>query len=107
LDRGPLETAPATLDGALDDRDPAALADTSLPRLRRSALTDRERLAARLASWDVGARVAAYAFLQVGTTLQARTAREEAPPIPTPLIELETTDCAVHQPGLGGARARA
>ena len=35
---------PATLDGALDDRDPAALADTSLPRLATLSATDPESL---------------------------------------------------------------
>jgi hypothetical protein len=105
---------PAALDRALERRDPVALADTTLPRLAALDATDRERLAARLESWDTGARVAAYAFLQVGTPYRLGPLGEEAPPDTDPVIEFETTDCAVlnlvsaalaHVRDAGGERA--
>jgi hypothetical protein len=104
----------ATLDRALDRRDPVALADTTLPRLAALDAAGRARLAARLASWDIGARVAAYAFLQVCTPYQLGPLGEEAPPDTDPVIEFKTTDCAVlnlvsaalaHVRDAGGERA--
>lgn len=105
---------PAALDRALERHDPPALADTTLPRLAALDATDRARLAARLAGWDTGARVAAYAFLQVGTPYRLGPLGEEAPPDMDPVIEFETTDCAVlnlvsaalaHVRDAGGERA--
>lgn len=104
----------ATLARALDRHDPAVLADTTLPRLAALDAAGRERLEARLASWDIGARVAAYAFLQVGTPYKLGPLGEEAPPDTDPVIEFTTTDCAVlnlvsaalaHARDAGGERA--
>jgi hypothetical protein len=107
-------SSPAALGQALDHHDPAALADTTLPRLASLDAAERETLAARLASWDIGARVAAYAFLQVGTPYKLGPLGEEAPPDTDPVIEFATTDCAVlnlvsaalaHVRDAGGERA--
>lgn len=86
---------PSALDRVLDRRDPIALADTSLPRLASLDPAGRVGLARRLSTWDIGSRVAAYAFLQVGTPYQLGPLGEEAPPDTDPVIEFQTTDCAV------------
>jgi hypothetical protein len=104
----------AALDRALERHDPLALADTSLPRLAALDSTARAHLAGRLSAWDIGSRVAAYAFLQVGTPYRLGPLGEEAPPDTDPVIEFETTDCAVlnlvsaalaHAREAGGERA--
>jgi N-acetylmuramoyl-L-alanine amidase-like protein len=104
---------PASLDRALAARDPLALADTSLPRLASLGEAARARLAERIATWDIGARVAAWAFLQVGTPYKLGVLGEEAPPDTDPLIAFDSTDCAVlnlvsaalaHAPEAGGER---
>ena len=86
---------PDALDRALARHDPTALADTTLPRLAALDSTGRAWLASRLASWEIGSRVAAYAFLQVGTPYRLGPLGEEAPPDTDPVIEFTTTDCAV------------
>ena len=105
---------PESLRRALDRRDPLALADTTLPRLAGLDSTQRAALAAQLAGWPVPRRVAAWAFLQVGTPYQLGPLGEEAPPDTQPLIEFRTSDCAVlnlvsaamaHAPEAGGERA--
>src|SRR5437867_5176620 len=102
------------LDHALERRDPAALADTTLPRLASLDSIGRAWLARRIESWDIGLRVAAYAFLQVGAPYRLGPLGEEAPPDTDPVIEFETTDCAVlnlvsaalaHEREAGGERA--
>ena len=90
----PSRLTPA-FDRALARHDPVALADRTLPRLSQLGAADRAKLATRLASWDVGERVAAYAFLQVGTPYKLGPLGEEAPPDTDPVIEFATTDCAV------------
>ncbi len=80
---------------ALERRDPAALADTTLPRLASLDSIGRAWLARRIESWDIGSRVAAYAFLQVGVPYRLGPLGEGAPPDTDPVIEFETTDCAV------------
>jgi len=80
---------------ALERRDPAALADTTLPRLASLDSIGRAWLARRIESWDIGSRVAAYAFLQVGAPYRLGPLGEGAPPDTDPVIEFETTDCAV------------
>src|SRR5262245_4762481 len=99
---------------ALDAQDPLALADTTLPRVARLDSMQRAAVAARLAGWPVPRRVAAWAFLQVGTPHQVWPLGEEAPPDTQPLIEFATSDCAVlnlvsaalaHAPEAGGERA--
>jgi N-acetylmuramoyl-L-alanine amidase-like protein len=105
---------PQALARALDAKDPLALADTTLPRLARLDSTQRAAVAARIASWPVPRRVAAWAFLQVGTPYQLGPLGEEAPPDTQPLIEFATSDCAVlnlvsaalaHAAEAGGERA--
>jgi len=102
------------LERALGRHDPVALADAGLPRLAQLDAADRAKLAARLASWDVGERVAAYAFPQVRTPYKLGPLGEEAPPDTDPVIEFATTDCAVlnlvsaalaHVRDAGGERA--
>lgn len=88
-------TIPAELSRALDRRDPVALASTALPRLGSLGSDGRAWLARRLVNWEVGERVAAYAFLQVGTPYRLGPLGEEMPPDTDPVIEFETTDCAV------------
>ena len=58
---------PEPLVHALDRRDPLALADTTLPRVSDLDPAQRAALAESLATWAVSRRVAAWAFLQVGT----------------------------------------
>ena len=98
----------------LDRKDPVALADTSLPRLADLDSTQRASIAARITGWNVGQRVAAWAFLQVGTPYELGPLGEEAPPDTQPVIAFRTTDCAVlnlvsaalaHAPDAGGERA--
>jgi N-acetylmuramoyl-L-alanine amidase-like protein len=86
---------PPALLQALDREDPAALADTTLPRLASLDETQRRALTERIASWNVGERVATWAFLQVGAPYQLGPLGEEAPPDIQPVIEFRTTDCAV------------
>ena len=83
------------LERALARRDPTVLADTALPRLGTLGADGRAWLAGRIANWDVGARVAAYAFLQVGTPYRLGPLGEGTPPDTDPVIQFETTDCAV------------
>ena len=83
------------LSNALDRNDPVALADSTLPRLAELDSTQRAAIAERIAGWDVGRRVAAWAFLQVGTPYELGPLGEEAPPDSQPLIAFRTTDCAV------------
>jgi len=86
---------PPPLVRALNLIDPLALADTTLPRLADLDGDQRVQLAERLAAWNVGRRVAAWAFLQVGTPYQLGPLGEEIPPDTDPVIEFQTTDCAV------------
>ena len=105
---------PPALERAIDRRDPVALADSSLPRLSWLDPGQRAAVAARIASWQVPRRVAAWAFLQVGTPYELGPLGEEAPPDTQPLIEFATSDCAVlnlvsaalaHAADAGGERA--
>lgn len=105
---------PATLERALDRNDPVALADTTLPRVAALDSVGRVRLLERLSHWDIGARVAACAFLQVGAPYRLGALGEGVPPDTDPVIEFETTDCAVlnlvsaalaHAREAGGERA--
>ena len=89
------EAIPEALERALDLKDPLALADSTLPRLADLDGAQRAEIAEALATWDVGRRVAAWAFLQVGTPYQLGPLGEEAPPDTDPVIEFRTTDCAV------------
>jgi hypothetical protein len=84
---------PTALEQALDRDDPAALADSTLPRLADLDSLGRARLVARLASRPIGERVAAYAFLQIGTPYRLGPLGEETPPDTDPLIEFRATDC--------------
>jgi len=86
---------PPALERALDRGDPRALADTTLPRLAALDPDQRAAVAERIAGWSVPHRVAAWAFLQVGTPYRLGPLGEEAPPDTDPLIEFATTDCAV------------
>jgi hypothetical protein len=108
-----LTTLPGALDAAVAGGDPAALADTTLPRLAALDAAARAALAARIAGWSVDRRVAAWAFLQVGTPYRLGPLGEEVPPDPDPLIAFDTSDCAVlnlvsaalaHAPDAGGER---
>jgi hypothetical protein len=99
---------------ALEKRDPRTLADTTLPRLAGLDSVQRAAVAARIAGWPVPRRVAAWAFLQVGTPYELGPLGEEAPPDTQPVIAFATTDCAVlnlvsaalaHAPEAGGERA--
>ena len=110
----PSTVLPQVLERALDRKDPLALADTTLPRLADLDSVQRARVAERLAGWDLGRQVAAWAFLQVGTPYRLGPLGEEAPPDTDPLIEFKTTDCAVlnlvsaalaHARDAGGERA--
>ena len=91
----PSAALPEPLTRALALEDPLALADTTLPRLAALDGAQRRELAGRLAAWNVGRRVAAWAFLQVGTPYRLGPLGEEAPPDTDPVIEFQTTDCAV------------
>jgi hypothetical protein len=86
---------PSSLVRALSRKDPFALADTTLPRLSDLDEQGRAQVAEQLASWDIGRRVAAWAFLQVGTPYELGPLGEEAPPDTGPVISFATTDCAV------------
>jgi Protein of unknown function (DUF1460) len=106
-------TLPEALVRALERKDPLALADTTLPRLADLDGERRAQVAAYMAEWEVGRRVAAWAFLQFGTPYRLGPLGEEAPPDTDP-IEFESTDCAVlslvsaalaHAPEAGGERA--
>lgn len=99
---------------ALEAGDPAALADSTLPRLASLDSLQREEVAARIASWSVPRRVAAWAFLQVGTPYALGPLGEETPPDADPLIRFDVSDCAVlnlvsaalaHAAEAGGERA--
>src|SRR5688572_14040249 len=80
---GPL---PDGLIRALRSRDPLAFADTTLPRLAALDPGQRAALAESLEAWPVPRRVAAWAFLQVGTPYRLGPLGEEAPPDSQPLI---------------------
>jgi hypothetical protein len=86
---------PTSLLRALNRRDPEVLADTTLPRLASLDRGQRLDVAERIAAWDVGHRVATWSFLQVGTPYQLGPLGEEAPPDTQPVIQFQTTDCAV------------
>jgi len=105
---------PSSLLRALDRKNPSALADTTLPRLADLDQPQRTEVAERIANWDIGSRVAAWAFLQVGMPYELGPLGEEAPPDTQPVIEFRTTDCAVlnlvsaalaHTRDAGGERA--
>lgn len=89
------DAIPEALEHALNRKDPLAFADTTLPRLADLDAAQRAAIAESLVTWDVGRRVAAWAFLQVGTPYQLGPLGEEAPPDTDPIIEFRTTDCAV------------
>src|SRR5690242_12602800 len=59
----PASALPQALERALDRKDPLALADSTLPRLADLDSVQRVRVAERMAGWDLGRRVAAWAFL--------------------------------------------
>lgn len=84
---------PAALEHALDRGDPMALADTSILRLADLDSLQRVTLERRLDGRSVTQRVAAFAFLQVGTPYRLGPLGEEAPPDRDPLIEFGSTDC--------------
>ncbi|HET9328845.1 MAG TPA: N-acetylmuramoyl-L-alanine amidase-like domain-containing protein [Candidatus Eisenbacteria bacterium] len=86
---------PPRLAGALELHDPLALADTTLPRLAALDSAQRASLGRALADWPVDWRVAAFAFLQVGTPYQLGPLGEGQPPDADPVLTFETTDCAV------------
>jgi hypothetical protein len=86
---------PESLARALARKDPLVLADTTLPRLAALDSSQRAAIAERIAGWEVGRRVAAWAFLQVGTPYRLGPLGEEAPPDTNPLIIFHATDCAV------------
>lgn len=105
---------PSALARALERNDPFTLADTTLPRLAALDGEQRARVAERIAGWEVGRRTAAWAFLQVGTPYKLGPLGEEAPPDADPIIQFETSDCAVlnlvsaalaHARDAGGERA--
>ena len=112
-----MESSPVALEGlwrAVSRKDPVVLADTTLPRLAELDSTQRAALADRIAGWEVGHRVAAWAFLQVGTPYELGPLGEEAAPDTQPVIQFRTTDCAVlnlvsaalaHAREAGGERA--
>ena len=109
--QGPL---PEPLERAIDRRDPLALADTTLPRVAGLDASQRAAVAAQISGWKAGRRVAAWAFLQVGTPYELGPLGEEAPPDTQPVIAFATSDCAVlnlvsaalaHAPEAGGERA--
>lgn len=102
------------LQRALARHEPSALADTTLPRLAALDPVSRAAVAESLASWPVPRRVAAWAFLQVGTPYHLGPLGEEAPPDTDPLIRYDVSDCAVlnltsvalaHAGDAGGERA--
>ena len=112
VDAGP--SLPRRLEQALALNDPLALADTTLPRLAELDSAQRALLGDRLSSWEVGRRVAAFAFLQVGTPYRLGPLGEGQPPDADPVLTFETTDCAVlnlvsvamaHAREAGGERA--
>jgi hypothetical protein len=86
---------PTPLVRELSRNDPLALADTTLPRLADLDSAQRQDLARRLAGWSVASRVAAWAFLQVGTPYRLGPLGEEAPPDSDPVIDFKASDCAV------------
>lgn len=90
------DSLPASLAAALARRDPAALGDTALPRLAALAAAGAlDDLAAALEGWPLARRVAAYAFLQVGTPYAAGPLGEEAPPDTDPIVRFDRVDCTV------------
>jgi hypothetical protein len=104
---------PVPLAKALELHDPLALADTTLPRLFQLDDAQRAEVASRMADWEVGSRVAAWAFLQVGAPYRLGPLGEEAPPDTDPVITFATSDCAVlnlvsaalaHRQDAGGER---
>ena len=86
---------PSALVEALNRNDPAALADPSLPRLASLDESQRAALAERIARWEIDRKVAAWAFLQVGTPYELGPLGEDAPPDTQPVIQFRTTDCTV------------
>jgi hypothetical protein len=98
---------PPRLEDALNRKDPLALADTTLPRLAQLDSAQRAVLADRMGSWEIGRRVAAFAFLQVGTPYRLGPLGEGAPPDSDPVFEVENHRLRRAQSGLGRARARA
>jgi hypothetical protein len=85
---------PPALEDALQTDNPLALADTTLPRLAVLDSVQRDLVAARIASWPVDHRVAAWAFLQVGIPYELGPLGEGAPPDTQPVLAFATADCA-------------
>ena len=105
---------PHAIRQAIARNDPAALAADSIPRLAALDAAQRAALASVLVDRDVGARVASYAFLQVGTPYRLGPLGEESPPDDDPLIAFDSTDCTTinlvstalaHASDAGGERA--
>jgi N-acetylmuramoyl-L-alanine amidase-like protein len=86
---------PESFTPMLAGKDPFAFADRALPRLADLGPAQRSQLAQRLAGWPVARRVAVWAFLQVGTPYRLGPLGEGAPPDSDPVIDFQSTDCAV------------
>jgi hypothetical protein len=89
-----LSSLPPALEDALQTNNPLALADTTLPRLAALDSAQRNLVAARIASWPVDHRVAAWAFLQVGIPYELGPLGEGAPPDTQPVLAFKVADCA-------------
>lgn len=85
---------PAGLLRALAAGDPAGLASSRLPRLGDLSAAQLEALARRLAAWPAPRRVAAFAFLMVGTPYVNGPLGEEEPPDTDPVFAARPADCA-------------
>ena len=111
---GPEPSLPAALLAALEAPDPMALASATLPRLAELDSTQRRAVAERLSRRGLPDRVAAWAFLQVGTPYRLGPLGEGAPPDTDPVIAFGATDCTAlnlvstalaHARDAGGERA--
>jgi hypothetical protein len=105
---------PHALERALDAGDPSLLASAGLPRLSDLGAEQRAALAERLEGRGIPERVAAYAFLQVGTPYRLGPLGEGAPPDTDAVIAFGATDCTAlnlvstalaHARDAGGERA--
>ena len=105
---------PPALARALSLRDPSSLASATLPRLADLDSAQRAAVARLLARRAVPERVAAYAFLQVGTPYRLGPLGEETPPDTDALVAFDSTDCTAlnlvstalaHAGDAGGERA--
>lgn len=85
---------PAGLLRALASGNPAALASSRLPRLGDLTAPQVEELAGRLKAWPTPRRVAAFAFLMVGTPYVNGPLGEESPPDTDPIFAARPADCA-------------